>query len=209
MKLKTSLLLLAAALFPASPVMATVPSKLLLNLVIYLQSSLDEEGDQLLGDVEVMRAAGKDLLHFIEDATDSDFPNGAKIMVDPDGTVTVVNKNGELLADVSEFFRADYDEDYLFDGKYHFETAQERSKIYFRLAFYLDIPDEGLALKVAGVAHESFTGSKPNARGKQTFTGHILCDLTGRGNWGESLILAEGDATLNGKVVEEVKVISR
>lgn len=206
MKTNTPLMLLTAALLPASPVLATVPSTLTLDVKVYIQESIEEDGDLLLGDVHCFRANTKELLAFLEDELEMDFPPGSKLLVFPDGDIDVVENDGDFVAGVSGIMHAIFDyEDELFDGKYNFETEQENSRIYFPFGLEFDLPDEDLMMEMRGLAVEHFTGSKPNPNGKQTFKGNIHCNLTGRGEWNGDPVFAEGHASLVGKEVVNPK----
>ena len=206
MKTKFLPWLLAAVLLPASPVMATVPSTLTLDMKVYYQESLDKEGDNLLGDVHCFRVNAKELLALLEDELEMDFPPGAKLLVYPDGDVDVVENDGDYIATVYDYLYAIFEyDDELFDGNYNFETEQEKSRIYFPFGLMLDLPEEDLVMEMRGLAIENFTGSKPNPNGKQTFKGNIQCNLTGRGKWNGEAVFGEGHASLVGKEVENDK----
>ena len=206
MKTYTPLMLLAAALLPASPVLATVPSTLTLDVKVYFQESIGEEGDLLLGDVHCFRLNTKELLALLEDELEMDFPPGAKLLVFPDGDVDVVENDGDFVAGVSGFVHAIFDyDDELFDGKYNFDTEQEKSRIYFPFALQFELPEEDLMMEMRGLAIENFTGSKPAPNGRQTFKGNIHCNLTARGDWNEETVFGEGHASLAGKEVEDPK----
>ncbi|WP_367870200.1 hypothetical protein [Luteolibacter sp. Populi] len=194
-------LLLAAALFPALPVQATVPSPLVLNFTFFIQASEVTEGNLFKGEVEAVRLNSKDLLALLATQTVQTFPKGARIVVDPDGDVYVTDKNGVLIVDVSAFAFADFGGD-LFNGVYNTVTEQEKSKIYIAFGLELNLPVEGLVLNMTGLAKENFSASKPNNQGTQTLKGKIACTVTGRGTLESSLILGEGKIDLTGKEVE-------
>ena len=194
-------LLLAAALFPALPVQATVPSPLVLNFTFYVQASQVTEGNLFKGEVDAVRLNSKDLLALLATQTGQTFPKGARIVVDPDGDVFVTDKNGVLIVDVSTFAFADFGGD-LFDGVYNTVTEQEKSKIYIAFGLELSLPAEGLVLDMTGLAKENFSASKPNNQGTQILKGKIACAVTGRGTFDGNLILGEGKIDLRGKEVE-------
>jgi hypothetical protein len=204
MKTNTSLLpLLAAALLPASPVLATVPSTLTLDVKVYYQESFEVEGDLELGDVHCFRVNSKELLALLEDELETDFPVGSKLLVYPDGDVVVIGRDGDFITGVTDYLKAHFDEDSLFDGKYNVDTEQENSHYYFSFGMLFEFPEEDLLLEMRGLAIEHFTGSKPKSDGKQTFKGNIRSNLTGQGKWDGALVFAEGSASLAGKVVEQ------
>jgi hypothetical protein len=194
-------LLVAAALFPAVPAQATVPSPLVLVFTFFVQASEVTEGDLYKGEVEPVRLNTKDLLALLAAETHQTFPKGARIIVDPDGDVIVTDKNGAFLADVSTLVFADFGP-YLFDGVFNNVTEQERSKIYITFGLEISLPTEGLVLDLTGMAKEDFTATKPTNQGVQTFKGKIACAVTGRGTLDGGLILGEGKIDLSGKEVE-------
>jgi hypothetical protein len=221
MKLKHSLLaLLAAAMFPASPVQATVDSTVTaFNVTLRVQGDFTENGDVLTGKVIVLRVGAKQIIELLEDLFDTDYPPGAKLFVTTDGDVWIVDNQGDFLDDVSEFVSADLNfEVEVFKGTFNFETEQENSVINFVISFFVDIPDDikvttlgvngggigdGIQFELFGIAKENFTGGKPKPDGTQVFKGTINADLAGVGSVDGSDAVAEGHVTLNGKEVED------
>ena len=219
MKLKHSLLaLLAAAMFPASPVHATLDSTVTaFNVTLRVQGDLTEEGDVLMGKVIVIRVGAKQIIELLEDLFDTDYPAGAKLFVTVDGDVWIVDKEGDFLDDVSEFVSADLNFGVeVFKGTFNFETEQEKSVINFLISFFIDIPADikvatqgvngiggGVELELDGVAKENFTGGKEKPNGEQVFKSTVTAGLAGFGFIDGSDAVAEGNVTLNGKEVED------
>lgn len=202
---KTSLLcplILAASLFTTLPASATVPAPLVIQFTYWVQVSEEvDENDIFRGEVQAFRLDSKSLLKLLALETGMVFPKGAKIIVDPDGNCYVVDKQGDLIVDVSEFLFADFG-DSLFDGFFNLETEHEKSNIFIAFQLDLNLPSDDLILDIFGVAKEKFSASKPKNNGTQHLKGNINVDVTGRGSLDEELILGEGTIKLNGKETE-------
>ncbi|MCW1922219.1 hypothetical protein OKA05_06620 [Luteolibacter arcticus] len=219
MKLKHSLLtLLAAAMFPAMPVHATVDSTVTgLNLTLRVQGAFTENGDVQTGKVEVVRLGAKQIIELLGDLFEEDYPAGSKLFITVDGDVWIVNKKGEFLDDISEFVSADLDFTIeVFKGTFNVETEEEKSVIHFVIGFLINIPDDikvpargvmgvgnGIEIALSGIAKENFTGGKPKPDGSQTFHGTVNAGLSGTGSVDGADAVVEGSVTLNGKETVE------
>lgn len=189
------------------------------NCKIFNQASLTVDGGVEVGEVDTTKLTAKVLLELLEIQLGLSFPNGAKIQLcmpeepvfltgaavagglSPIGGSQVVDKKGVVIVDTSAFITNELDlANSLFDGKYDIVTGQEKSKIYFPVTVFINLPTPGLNLILGGLGVENFKANKPK-NGEQKLKGNITADVSGEGALEGDQIYADGTIKLKGKDV--------
>lgn len=190
--------LLAAAPFAQATVEA---SRLDVKLTIYGQG--EEITNETTGDysakIEKGKGTNKELLVFIAETLNmpTNFPSGSYIEVSLYGQTTIKSKTGATLADASSIVQVNLDfEDYLFGGKYNYDTEKESSKIILGLS--LQITGIGTSLVLQGVAFENFSNSGANSNGEYTAKGTVKAKVAGKGLIDYDPVFVEGTVSLKG-----------
>lgn len=191
-------LALGLLLVPALPLHASVDSNLTLELKCHTQQKFSTSGPNEYGTVRTVRLDAKQLLILVAKQLAVKFPSGAQLKVATSGKVYVTDSKGNVLKDVSPYFKANLStKSRLFNGSANTVTGKENSRNYFPLAFAIKLP--GLEGKVSGVAVEDFKVTSPDGDGIQVTTGLIETLVSGPGRADGGLALYDGSLYLKGR----------
>lgn len=227
MKLKSpGFSLLFAVMFPvALPVQATPEKNFVTPFLATGQyqvpQAIQASGfeDKLVGKLQSVRLNGKDLLNLISQATETNFPRGAKILVDLDGFkladkfitssalvggTFVVDKNGVVLANASPYVIVTFNFDALiFAGTVDFENDKEKTKNKFPATVQLLFPDRDIDITFVGNCFENFSMSAPNNEGVQRVKGTTRFQGEGSGFFDDNPFIGSLDMILKGNELVE------
>jgi len=177
---------------------ASVDSILNLDVKCYFQQKTSTSGASESGKVGMVRLDGKQLLSLLSKQLSISFSGGSQLKISTKGRVYVADAKGNVLGDVSAYFRAKLDDqDPLFDGSVNHVTLQEKSRNYFPVSFTIDLP----ALKgtITGVAIEDFAVGAANGDGVQIVTGNSNSMVNGTGSLDGGICCFDGKMNLKGR----------
>ncbi|MEK7952956.1 hypothetical protein [Luteolibacter soli] len=223
MKLKLPLLpLLAAVMFPASPVQAT-PEIMELTCTVTGQYqhpgnvSVSSSSETIVGKLTNIAITAKDLIRFAGDENETEYPAGSALQVDlgyfkptiaaTKGSSTyarvwVIDKDGVRLEDVTEFICISFDFDSLiYSGTVDWVTDQEDTRNRFAAKMHLRFPSKGIQMTFRGNCTEFYKLSAPNNDGDQRERGNVIFTGDGSGYFDEMLWVGKIVAHLVGNSV--------
>ncbi|QJE96190.1 hypothetical protein [Luteolibacter luteus] len=213
------MLLLCAAMFPALPVQAT-PEKNYVNPFIGGQFQLSEEInptsslDKIVAKVQTVKLNGKDLLQLISEATETEFPKGARLLVDLSGikaagvaplggttiaTTWVVDRDGTPLLNATEFLLFTFDfNSLIYSGLVDFLNNKEKTKNQFPATLRMVFSHRDIDVFFQGNCFENFRMSSPNSQGVQHVHGVTRFAADGHGFFNDELFVGSTDIILRG-----------
>lgn len=196
--MKLTLLAAGLLLAPVLPLHASVDSNLTLELKCHTQQKFSTSGPNEYGSVRTVRLDAKQLIVLVAKQLSKKFPSGAQLKVATDGKVYVTDSQGNVLNDVSPYFKASLNQrQLLFNGSANTATGKENSRNYFPIAFTINLP--GLGGTARGIAVEDFKVTSPDSDGIQITTGNIETLLNGKGKVDGGLALYDGSLYLKGR----------
>lgn len=225
MKLKTPRnLLLAAALFPALPVAATPEVNTMTPKVTGQFQIIDEIAEagvesRVVGKLQSVRLNGQSLLALVAEATETEFPRGARLLVDLGGikasaaprggvvgaSVWVVNRDGDVLANATPFIIFEFDFDALiFSGFFDISTGQEKTKNHFPATMRLLFPEREIDVLFVGNCFEHFRATAANDEGVQRVRGNTKFRGEGSGIFDGSPFVGTAVVGLRGNELVEL-----
>lgn len=213
------MMLLCAAMFPATPVQAT-PEKNYATPFIAGQFQVSEEikgsglEDKIIGKLQTVKLNGKDLLDLISEATETEFPKGARLLVDlggikaasvspmggtTAGSVWVVDRDGDPILNASSylFFTFDFNA-LIYSGLVDFLNEKEKTKNQFPATLRMVFPQREIDVFFQGNCFENFRMSSPNADGIQNVRGVTRFAGDGHGVFEGELFVGSTDIVLRG-----------
>jgi hypothetical protein len=192
-------------MFVAADANATIPSCFDINVVASFQAEEEFVDPVFTGRIGNARFTTRDLIALLEELLVEDLPPGTCILADPDGGVTLVDRDGEFIEDVSGILEVIFGTEGgdLFHGTFNEDTLAERSRIMFLLQVLIFGGDFEAFLQ--GVAYEVFSATAVNDDFEQRITGNIRAKVNGEGFIAdeeiESYLLLEGVVRLVGSGV--------
>lgn len=213
------MMLLCAAMFPAMPVQAT-PEKNYATPFIAGQFQLSEEIntsstlDQVIGKLQTVKLNGKDLLELISEATETEFPKGARLLVDLGGfkgasvapmggttiaTTWVVDRHGDPILNASAYLLFTFDFNALiYSGLVDFLNDREKTKNQFPATLRMLFPHRDIDVLFQGNCFENFRMTSPDSQGIQNVRGVTRFAGDGHGFFEDELFVGSADVILRG-----------
>jgi hypothetical protein len=217
--------LLFAAMLPALPVQAT-PEENFVNPLVQGQFQaaeiFSESGfeDKVIGKLESVTLDGKSLLKLISEATEVDFPRGARLLVDlggfkgankfapmsgtTAGAVFVVDRDGNVLVNASAYMLFEFDFNALiYSGLVDFLNDKEKTKNQFPATLRLLFPHRDIDILFRGNCFENFRMSEPNDEGIQRVRGVTRFQGSGNGFFDDERFIGTVHCVLRGNELVE------
>lgn len=213
------MMLLCAAMFPALPVQAT-PEKNYVNPFIGGQFQLSEElnpsstEDKIIAKVQTVKLNGKDLLELISEATETEFPKGARLLIDfgatkgssvaPTGSSTsattwVVDRHGDPILNATAYLLFTFDfNSLIYSGLIDFLNDKEKTKNQYPATLWMRFPHRVIDIYFQGNCFENFRMSSPNSQGVQHVHGITRFAGDGHGYFDDERFVGSTDIVLRG-----------
>jgi hypothetical protein len=231
MKVENSLLgLLIAAMLPALPVQAT-PNQMKFTCTVtgQFQQGGDEVGvasssEVIVGKLSSVVLTAKDLIKFAGDENETTYPSGSELLVvlgffkpTTDGVSTqgssgskasvwVIDKNGEVLDDVTEYICVSFDfESLIYSGRIDFTNDTEDTRNRFPAKLRLRFPSKGICMTFRGNCTELYKLTAPNSQGEQRERGNLVFTGDGSGYFDERTWVGKVVAHMIGNILHNVK----
>lgn len=191
--LATCLCLMPAPLLHAAPDVA-----LKISLNGYYQAKIAKSSSFLRGKVAKTRISTKQILKLISQESGRSIPSGSQLMVNPDGSSTVVDRKGDIILDSTQYVRVIYYSDTeIIDGVRNTDSGKEKSNSYLKIALALDL--EGMSGTINGMAISENRISPPDRDGVQKWTVHARSQVNGRGEIKGGPGFYDGKINLDGR----------
>jgi hypothetical protein len=193
-----SLLTACFLLLPASLVHAAPEAALKVTMNGYFQSNVSNSTKFLRGKVGRARISTKQILKLISQDSHRSIPAGSQIIVKEDGSTEVVDRNGNLILDSSEYVQVRYyTESEIIDGVRNLDNGKEKSRSYFKISLALNL--SGFTGTVSGMAIAQNLITEPDKDGVQKWRVNTQSQVNGRGEIKGGPGFYDGKIKLNGR----------
>jgi len=192
--------ILAAGLFllSALPLHASVDSILTVVVNCYYQQKVSTAGDNIAGNVNIVRVDSKQLLVLLQKELAVNFPRGAQLELAADGKVYVVDAKAVVVTDVSAYISATVDDGVrLLNGQRNLATKQENTRNYYPITLTFNLAT--LQGTIKGIMMENLVAGAPDRYGFNITTERASATVNGAGSFNGKTAYFDGTVSLLGR----------